>query len=305
MDKSRSNVAVHPELLQVQAVIITEGPYEGRIGENDDNDFVAYFDFNDWEKEAYAQFFGWSEDEEFSKSATGFDYEPLEFAYDFGAYCEIIYFGNLITTDFSVRVPTLAVRPATMHDLVKRKKEIDEILLEYRFSVSSVNDLYSDADILDLMREHQYIIAEIWNRETMASEIDGGAKVVFLCHSSNDKPLVRMVRNDLAARGFSPWIDEFEINVGDSIVEKIAVAHENASAIIVFLSKSSIESGWVKKEWQSGLMRKLGGIDVALLPARIDNTELPALLSDIMYADFRDNYEEGLSALFKALKNNQ
>ena len=39
---------------------------------------------------------------------------------------------------------------------------------------------------------------------------------VFLTHSSHDKPRIRELRNHLAKSGLRVWLDEIEIQVGDS-----------------------------------------------------------------------------------------
>lgn len=44
---------------------------------------------------------------------------------------------------------------------------------------------------------------------------------VFVCHASEDKPSAREFANRLSALGAEVWLDEWEIRVGDSIVEKI------------------------------------------------------------------------------------
>jgi hypothetical protein len=40
------------------------------------------------------------------------------------------------------------------------------------------------------------------------------------------------------------WLDRWELSVGDSIVEKVQEAVDGASALLVILSKASVESEW-------------------------------------------------------------
>ena len=44
---------------------------------------------------------------------------------------------------------------------------------------------------------------------------------IFLSHNSVDKPFVRKLANDLRRRGHYAWVDEAEIKVGDSLIDKI------------------------------------------------------------------------------------
>ena len=43
---------------------------------------------------------------------------------------------------------------------------------------------------------------------------------IFLSHNSADKPFVRKLAADLRRNGFYAWVDEAEIKLGDSLIEK-------------------------------------------------------------------------------------
>jgi hypothetical protein len=64
---------------------------------------------------------------------------------------------------------------------------------------------------------------------------------VFLCHSSNDKPAVRELYQKLRAEPWiQPWLDEEELYPGQDWNMEIEKAVEAADAIIVCLTKNSI-----------------------------------------------------------------
>ena len=48
---------------------------------------------------------------------------------------------------------------------------------------------------------------------------------LFVCHASEDKPAARAFTNFLSERGADVWFDQWEIRVGDSIVQKAHLAH--------------------------------------------------------------------------------
>jgi hypothetical protein len=73
---------------------------------------------------------------------------------------------------------------------------------------------------------------------------------VFLCHSSEDKPFVRRLASQLSSKGIKVWLDEAEINIGDSLSEKIGSAINEMSYFVIILSDHSISSQWVKRELQ-------------------------------------------------------
>jgi hypothetical protein len=74
---------------------------------------------------------------------------------------------------------------------------------------------------------------------------------LFLSHSSKDcEPVLRLAK-DLRKRGISVWLDEWEIDVGDPITEKIQAGLSHAQYVAVWLTKDSVNSGWVTKEWHT------------------------------------------------------
>lgn len=43
---------------------------------------------------------------------------------------------------------------------------------------------------------------------------------IFLSHSSGDKPMVRKIADGLRQQGIRVWIDEAEIHIGESLIQK-------------------------------------------------------------------------------------
>ncbi len=126
---------------------------------------------------------------------------------------------------------------------------------------------------------------------------------VFISHSSKDKPFVRRLADDLKGAELGVWFDERELGVGDSIVEGISDGLKDTDYLIAVLSPNSIDSKWVKAELNSALMDQLSDGGTVVLPALIEDCEIPTLLQDRIYADFRKSYEDGLDALLFVLKD--
>ena len=72
--------------------------------------------------------------------------------------------------------------------------------------------------------------------------------------------------------------------------------------MIIFLSRASVKSLWTGKEWQSFLARKLSGNDLRVLPALLEECDIPNILADIKYADFRESYYDGFRDIYNSLK---
>src|SRR5688572_13037977 len=95
---------------------------------------------------------------------------------------------------------------------------------------------------------------------------------LFLSHSSQDKPFAERLAVDLVMRGIQVWYSEWEMKIGDSLVQKISNGIDSSGWLLVVLSKSSIQSEWVRRELNAGLILELERRSVFVLPARIDET---------------------------------
>ena len=133
--------------------------------------------------------------------------------------------------------------------------------------------------------------------------MDTHSKSVFLSHSSKDKFFVRNLSDHLRSYGVRVWLDEAEINVGDSLTEKIGKAMEEADYVGVVLSHNSINSEWVQRELQIALQKEIKGKKVVVLPILIETVEIPPFLKDKLYADFTtpEKLEIEVQKLLRAL----
>jgi hypothetical protein len=123
---------------------------------------------------------------------------------------------------------------------------------------------------------------------------------IFICHASEDKPIAVEFAEFAMCSGAEVWLDQWEISVGDSIVEKIVAGLGRATHLAVLLSKNSVDKPWVKKEMSASLMRQLRNSSVTILPIVLDECEVPSLLADIKYADCRNDKISGFRSALEA-----
>jgi TIR domain len=133
-------------------------------------------------------------------------------------------------------------------------------------------------------------------------EAENGQMVAFLSHSSTDKPIIRQLAADLMANGIGVWLDEHQIQVGDSIPEKISQGLANSDFFLIGLSDSSAKSQWVQKELNSALMTEMNKREVHILPLKLDSTTIPNIIADKKYADFSESYKTGLQQVISSIR---
>lgn len=84
------------------------------------------------------------------------------------------------------------------------------------------------------------------------------------------------------------WIDEAEINIGDSLITTLAAGIERADCVLAFISSNSASSAWVTKELEIAMTAEIVGRRLRVMPILLDRCEVPFFLIDKLYADFRD-----------------
>jgi hypothetical protein len=97
------------------------------------------------------------------------------------------------------------------------------------------------------------------------------------------------------------WLDEWELRVGDSLVERLEAGILQAGYLAVVLSSRSVESAWVQRELNAALAEELRRQGVFILPVLLENCEIPLFVRDKMYADFRTRYADGLQSILRTV----
>lgn len=126
---------------------------------------------------------------------------------------------------------------------------------------------------------------------------------VFLCHASADKAKVHELYRHLRKRGIQPWLDAEDLVGGQNWRKEIPKAIRASDAIIICLSKNSVnKEGFVHAEITFALEKALeipqGGIFI--IPARFEECVVPTNLESYQWVDLFK--QDGFTKLMKALK---
>lgn len=126
----------------------------------------------------------------------------------------------------------------------------------------------------------------------------------FISYFSGDKSFAQKVDTDLRQRGVRIWRDNVEIDVGDSISEKIEHALKNSYTFSIVLSKEALARPWIREELRAAYNLRRAE-ELKILPLLYKDCEIPPFLGDYKYADFREekNYTEQLELLARSIHN--
>lgn len=132
---------------------------------------------------------------------------------------------------------------------------------------------------------------------------------VFLCHASENKPIVKGLYDDLVAAGYEPWLDSEVLLPGMDWDLEIKKGMRASDAVIVGLSSISVsKEGYIQKElkFAQDIQDEKPRGTIFLIPVRLEACEVPYDLQDIQWADYTspDGFEKlvrGLNVRAKQL----
>ena len=128
---------------------------------------------------------------------------------------------------------------------------------------------------------------------------------IFISYNHEDKDQAQLIATNLVQARKNVWIDKWEINAGDSLIQRIEEALGSADAILILLSETSVNSEWCRKELRSGILRELEEKSTLVIPIRLDDTEVPLFLREKLWIDLRPSarMDEQFSLLLRSLES--
>jgi hypothetical protein len=131
---------------------------------------------------------------------------------------------------------------------------------------------------------------------------------VFLCHASQDKPIVWGLYDALKAENWiDPWLDKEKILPGQDWEMVIEKAVDDSDVIVICLSNHSVKKdGYVQWEMRYAYdcaLRKPENT-IFLIPLRLDDCLVPRKLQSFQWVDyFGDQQQKAYLDLRQALKS--
>jgi formylglycine-generating enzyme required for sulfatase activity len=118
----------------------------------------------------------------------------------------------------------------------------------------------------------------------------------FCSYSRHDAAFAMRLARDLKARGASVWLDQLDIDPGQRWDRAVEKALANCSCMILVLSPDSIASDNVMDEvsYMLETQRKV-------IPVLHSECAIPFRLRRLQHVDFRDQYDQALTATLTAL----
>jgi hypothetical protein len=125
---------------------------------------------------------------------------------------------------------------------------------------------------------------------------------VFLSYAREDAQAVERVAIELRAHGVELWMDRQDLVAGDEWLPQIEAAISKADFMLVFISRTSLNSAWVHREYQTAFQRQAKTGGTRLIPVLLERVQLPPFLAAIQYVDLTESYVKGIEQILHTLE---
>jgi hypothetical protein len=120
---------------------------------------------------------------------------------------------------------------------------------------------------------------------------------IFISHNSRDKEEALKLATTLNYCAVDVWLDDWELEVGQSLTDEIARAMDEARYIAILITENYNKTVWTKTEYKRALAREQKEQRTVMLPLIVGKAEIPAFLEDKVYIDLRERYFCGMVKL--------
>jgi hypothetical protein len=120
---------------------------------------------------------------------------------------------------------------------------------------------------------------------------------IFISHSSRDKVAALHLATTLNFCAIDVWLDDWELEVGQSLTDEIAKAMDNSRFIAILITENYNKTVWTKTEYKKALAREQKEKRTVMLPLIVGDAQIPEFLEDKIYIDLRTEYFCGITKL--------
>jgi len=108
---------------------------------------------------------------------------------------------------------------------------------------------------------------------------------LFVSYAHEDSRLAQELATAMKALGARVWVDQGELLIGDSLIERISEAIAEFDFVAALVSPASVRSNWCRKEIALAMSKQLqrGSRVVTVLPVRVGDVEMPPSLLDVRW----------------------
>lgn len=202
------------------------------------------------------------------------------------AEIDIRYLTNTIPTMYLLeRINQLEGEIGQQTWIIRDYRKCTSLLLEFHFDVNLLNERFIRAMYSDPREPYQ----------------------VFISHATADMTFAKALATDLTEAGYQVFLDDWSIDLGENLWQKIGEGITQARYLIPIISKNFMRSVFCLDEWSSFYAKFSVDKQNGIMPVIIDDSEVPMILASRKYFKLVEGhqYDELLLALNRAMKHQE
>jgi hypothetical protein len=118
--------------------------------------------------------------------------------------------------------------------------------------------------MVDLFRSQRIPAQQVEPAPPGAGELE--LRDCFICHASEDKQAALLLANAVISRGWTVWLDQLDLTLGDSLNSEIEAALARSRFGVVLLSRAFFSKQWTRRELGALAAREISGEKKVILP---------------------------------------
>ncbi len=126
---------------------------------------------------------------------------------------------------------------------------------------------------------------------------------VYISYAAQDRDIAQRIQDTLNRAGIQGWKDDNGLKAGETWLDVISEAVNEADAGLFLLSPASARSAWAKREYQAFLSQGKPLYVARIQPVAEDDVPYP--LRAIQWVDLSDNFDQNVQQLVQAIRANQ
>ncbi|MGB8192870.1 MAG: toll/interleukin-1 receptor domain-containing protein [Chitinophagaceae bacterium] len=112
---------------------------------------------------------------------------------------------------------------------------------------------------------------------------------LFVSYSHEDTAVVVQIADWLInAAGLDVFRDSYHLKAGAGIVTRLSREIQRSKGGLIVISKSSLNSGWVEKEYNLMEEQTVSHPEYKIIPIRLDDSEMPGFIKTTVWVDVRN-----------------
>ncbi len=124
---------------------------------------------------------------------------------------------------------------------------------------------------------------------------------VFISFSNEDRELAKKITNRLIESNNQVEFDEFELRIGDSLLDQIKDTLTASNYILILISSNSINSKWVNEEINSKKIQEFKIRAITTVTILIEDCEIQSPLNSFSIVDLSKEFELVLKKMIDKL----